>query len=120
MGNGVLEVGLPGMPGAGGERALKIADLDEVAEDVAGLVGGGVMAVVAVLGRDRLKFHEHGGTAGQGEVPCAVTAGWPWGGCGGEDPGWGRVARWPELGRGQVAQAGCRDGEVEAGCELCQ
>jgi hypothetical protein len=39
VGDGVLEVGLFGVAGAGREGALVVADLDEVAEHVVGLVG---------------------------------------------------------------------------------
>jgi hypothetical protein len=47
IGGGVLEVRFTGMPGAGGEGAFAVADLDQVAEGVVGLVGMRLMAVVA-------------------------------------------------------------------------
>ena len=38
VGEGVLEVGLSRVPGAGRERAVAVSDLNEVAEPVIGLI----------------------------------------------------------------------------------
>ena len=54
VGLGVLEICVAGAACAGGEGALAVADLDEVAELVAGLVAGGFVPVVAVIGGDRV------------------------------------------------------------------
>src|SRR5207247_1035729 len=49
---GVLEVGFAGGPGAGGEAALAVADVDEVAQRLSGVVAGRLVLVVALVGRD--------------------------------------------------------------------
>ena len=49
----MFEVAVPGVPGAGGEGALAVADLDQVPERVAGLVAARLVPVVAAGDRDR-------------------------------------------------------------------
>ena len=65
----MLEVGLFGGAGAGREGALAVADLDEVAEGVAGLVGVRLPPVVAVIGGDGLERDGVLQAAGQGDGP---------------------------------------------------
>jgi hypothetical protein len=48
----MLDVRLAGVPGAGGEAAAAVADLDEVTEQVSGIMTGGLVPVVTVPGRD--------------------------------------------------------------------
>src|SRR5580693_5999910 len=55
VGDGVLEVGLFGVAGAGRQGALGVADLDQVAEHVVGLVGVRLPPVVAVVGGEGLE-----------------------------------------------------------------
>ena len=69
--DGVLEVRLAGGAGAGRERALVIADLDQAAEPVARLVGAGLVAVVAGVGGHDVEPHGQFPAAGQGECPGA-------------------------------------------------
>ena len=69
----MLEVGLASVAAAGREGAGAVADLDEVAEPVAGLVAVGLVAVVAVEGRHRVEAHGELAAAGDGERPVAVS-----------------------------------------------
>src|SRR5580693_402359 len=72
----VVEVGLAGVAVAGREGAGAVADLDEMAEPVAGLVGVGLMVVVAAEGRHRVQAHGEPPAAGDGERPGAVAVRW--------------------------------------------
>ena len=65
----MLEVALAGGAGAGLERALAVADLDQVAQGVAGLVGIRLAAVVAVVCGDGLERDGVVQAAGQGDGP---------------------------------------------------
>ena len=56
VGGGMLEVAVPGVPGAGRERACPVPDLDEMPEGVAGLVRMGFKSVIAVGDRDRAEL----------------------------------------------------------------
>src|ERR1700723_2580352 len=103
VGGGVLEVGLAGVAGAGWERAFSVADLDEVAEGVVGLVRAGLVAVVAIEGRHRPQLDHEVPAAGQRERPVAVPARRSRIGVPGEAPG-GPAGR-PGRG-GQLGQAG--------------
>jgi len=69
----VVEVGLAGVVVAGREGAGAVADLDQVAELVAGLVGGGLVPVVAGVGGDRVEAHGELPAARGGERPGAVA-----------------------------------------------
>ena len=71
---GVLEVAAAGVPGAGGEGALAVPDLDQVPQRVAGLVAARLVPVVAAGDRDRAEFDGEFPAAGQGEYPGAVPA----------------------------------------------
>jgi hypothetical protein len=53
----MLEVAVSRVAVAGGERADVVADLDEVAEPVVGLVRVGLVPVITVVGRYRLQLH---------------------------------------------------------------
>ncbi len=74
VGDGMLEVGLPGLPGAGREGALAVADLDEMAQPVAGLVTGGLVPVVTGVRGDLAQRHDEPPAAGQGQGPGAEAA----------------------------------------------
>ena len=65
--DGVLEVGFPGMPGAGREGAFPVADLDQVTQGVVRLVRVRLVAVVA--GERWNGFQRHG------ELPAAGQMG---------------------------------------------
>src|SRR5690242_7797864 len=71
--SGVLEVGFPGGPGAGRERAVAVADLDEVAERVIRLIGMRLVAVVALERRHRPQSHDEAPSVGQGQRPGPVA-----------------------------------------------
>src|SRR6516165_4281307 len=72
VGGGVFEVAVPGVPGAGGEGALAVADLDQVPQRVAGLVAARLVPVVAAGDRDRSELGGEFPAAGQGEYPGSV------------------------------------------------
>jgi hypothetical protein len=61
----MLKIAAPGRPAARRPGAFCVADLDQVAEGVAGLVASRFMPVVAVSDRERLKVDEE----------VAITAG---------------------------------------------
>ena len=69
--DGVLEVALAGSAGAGRERALVVADLDEAAEPVAWLVGAGLVAVVAVVRGHDVEPDGQSPASGQRQCPAA-------------------------------------------------
>jgi hypothetical protein len=56
--NGVLEVGFPGVPGTGRERAVAVPDLDEVAQRLIRLISVRLIAVVTLERRHRSQFHD--------------------------------------------------------------
>ena len=123
---GVLEVGVSCVAGAGREGAGAVADLDQVAELVAWLVGGGLMAVVASVGGDRAEAHSELPAARGGERPGAVAVrrARPSGRPRACLVCWGRAAARGERpgavvagAAGEAGQGGGRDGEVEAGGE---
>ena len=72
VGDGMLEVGFVGGPGAWWEGALVIADLDEAAEPLAWLVRADLMAMVAGVGGHDVEPHGQFSAAGQGEYPRVV------------------------------------------------
>src|SRR5690348_14503023 len=74
--DGVLEVRLAGVAGAGWEGALVIPDLDQVAQGVVWLVGVRLVPVVAVERRDRAQVHGQPPAVGQGESPGAGVTRW--------------------------------------------
>jgi hypothetical protein len=67
IGDCVLEVGLPGVPGAGREGALAVPNLDQVPQQGAWLVGVGLVAVVAARHRDGVQLDAEVASAGQGQ-----------------------------------------------------
>jgi hypothetical protein len=71
----MLEIAVAGVPGAGGEGARAVADLDQVAKLPARLITVGLVPVVAVVGRHGLDVHlERVWRAGQREDPRPVAA----------------------------------------------
>src|SRR5215470_16909388 len=74
IGGGVLEVAAAGVPGAGREGALAVADLHQVPQRVAGLVAARLVLVVAIGDRDRPEFHGEFPAVGQGQRPGSVPA----------------------------------------------
>ena len=76
QGDGVLEVAAAGVAQAGRVGAFAVPDLDQVAEGAAGVVGGGLVPVVAF--GDREGFQGRGqveGVAGEAQPPGPVPAG---------------------------------------------
>jgi len=71
----VLEVAVSCVAVAGGEGAGVVADLDEVAELVVGLVGVRLVPVVAVVGRHRLQADGEVPAVGEGEQPVGAPVG---------------------------------------------
>src|ERR1700751_1056059 len=69
----VLEVGFPGMSGTGRERAVSVADLDEVPKGVVWLVGVRLIAVVAFKGRHWQQVYGEVPAVRQGKGPGAVA-----------------------------------------------
>ena len=97
VGHRVFEVALPGVPVAGRERAGLVADLDQVPQLVVGLVGVGLVAMVALVGGHGFQWHGELSAAGQGECPGGAPV---------------RVARrWV---RGRSGTRGARRGERPA------
>src|ERR1700728_4989932 len=72
--DGVFEVGFSRVAGAGRERTVPVADLDQVAEGVVGLVGVRLVGVVAREGGHRFQAQGELEAAGDRERPDAVTA----------------------------------------------
>jgi hypothetical protein len=106
----VFEVAFPGVPGTGWERAVTVADLDEVAERVVRLVGVRLVAVVAGKRGHWLQFHAEVAAVGQGECPGAVPV-WRSGvGVSGEGPG---CLAWRAGSSGQFRQAVGGDRQVQ-------
>ena len=68
----MLKIGVTGVPGAGRECAGAIADLDQVAERVVGLVPAGLVAMITIVSRDRFDAHDEFPVTGQGECPGAA------------------------------------------------
>ena len=68
-GNGVLEVAAAGGPPAGRPRAFAVPDVDQVPELVAGVVGAGVVPVVAAGDRDRFQVDAQVRAAGSRPQP---------------------------------------------------
>src|SRR5512146_158999 len=67
--DGVLEVGIPGMTGAGRERAAAVADLDKVTEGVVRLIGMRLARVVARVCCHLFERHGHRAATGESECP---------------------------------------------------
>src|ERR1700722_9510380 len=78
VGGVVLEVGLGGGPPAGGAGTGGVPDLGQVPELAAGVVPGGLEAVVAGADRDRVERDDQVRLPGPGaQPPAAVAAGRP-------------------------------------------
>src|SRR5487761_147392 len=82
----VVPFAAAGVPDADGEHAFAVADLDEPPQGVAGLVPGGLIAVVAVPVRDGGELDGQDEVA-EGQGPGAVPAGWSGAGRGEGDGG---------------------------------
>ena len=105
----MLEVRFPGMSRTGRERAVSVADLDEVPKGVVWLVGVRLIAMVAFKGRHWQQVYGEVPAVGQGKGPGAVPAWRPGIGVRGEGPGCPSRRAGP---CGQFGQAGDRDRKV--------
>src|SRR6266702_4568549 len=86
VGGRVLEIAAAGVPRAGRERALAVADLNQVPQRVAGLVAARLMPVIAIGHRHRAEPDGKLPPAGQGERPRPVPARRAGAGAAGERP----------------------------------